>query len=110
MQRERQKYQQDQELPVTTHKNTGYDVNAGSETNIRVGGEINTTDGVKMDGFVPLNGKTEKTTGFSVGGPVAVTPGGIPLSANTSYTSTTVTYPSGELHLDTCYAFQEFCV
>lgn|SRR5690606_21438886 len=91
MQRERQKYQQDQELPVTTHKNTGYDVNAGSETNIRVGGEINTTDGVKMDGFVPLNGKTEKTTGFSVGGPVAVTPGGIPLSANTSYTSTTVT-------------------
>src|SRR5690606_5433819 len=80
MQRERQKYQQDQELPVTTHKNTGYDVNAGSESNIRVGGEINTTDGVKMDGFVPLNGKTEKTTGFSVGGPVAVTPGGIPLS------------------------------
>lgn len=73
------------------HKSAGGDVNLGSKTNWRAGIEANTSNGIKPQFFSASSTKSEQTSGGSVGAVVGVTPGGIPVTANTGTSIKTTT-------------------
>ena len=79
-------------LAATLHKNIGVDFNAGSKTVVKIAGEANTKDGFKKPELAAAGRNfQEKTTGFSIGAPVAETPVGVPIVLNTGYSETTTT-------------------
>lgn len=83
-------------LAATVHKNIGVDFNAGSRTDVKLSAEANTKEGFKKPELSAAGRNfSEKTTGFSIGAPVAETPAGVPIVLNTGY-SETVTTKDGE--------------
>ncbi|GHM98872.1 hypothetical protein WSM22_03620 [Cytophagales bacterium WSM2-2] len=90
------------------HKSVGGDMNLGSKTDWRYGVEASTSPSnltnvnVTPTKFAASSTSSEKTAGASVGGPVAETPAGVPVTANIS-TASKSTNENGEVTHSTEY-------